>query len=160
MARPFKCRRIDLSPETCYFKPVGVMMKELNEVELTLDEFEAIRLADFEGLYQEDAAKRMNISRQTFGNIIYSAHRKIADFLINSKCLKITGGIVEMKNTDERHFVCYDCKHQWGVAFGTPRPSKCPNCNSSNIHRSGDERGIGHHGCRQNRMGRKRVGEL
>jgi predicted DNA-binding protein (UPF0251 family) len=64
----------------------------LEEVHLTLDELEAVRLADFQGLYQEAAARRMDISRQTFGNIIKSAHRKIADVLLNAKALKISGG--------------------------------------------------------------------
>ncbi|MCK7507010.1 MAG: DUF134 domain-containing protein [Desulfobacterales bacterium] len=54
----------------------------LEEVVLNLDEFEAIRLADYEQLYQEEAAARMNISRQTFGRIIEAAHKKIADVLI------------------------------------------------------------------------------
>jgi len=67
----------------------------LEEVNLTLDELEAMRLADLAGLYQEDAARKMNISRQTFGNIINSAHKKIADVLLNAKALKIEGGIVE-----------------------------------------------------------------
>jgi predicted DNA-binding protein (UPF0251 family) len=67
----------------------------LEEVNLALDELEAVRLADLEGLYQEDAAKKMNISRQTFGNIINSAHKKIADVLLNAKALKIAGGIVK-----------------------------------------------------------------
>ena len=62
---------------------------------LTLDELEAVRLADFDGLYQEDAAKKMNISRQTFGNIIERAHKKIADVLLHAKALKIEGGTVE-----------------------------------------------------------------
>ena len=70
-------------------------MDALEEVNLTLDELEAIRLADLTELYQEDAAKKMNISRQTFGNIINSAHKKIADALLNAKALKIEGGIVE-----------------------------------------------------------------
>jgi predicted DNA-binding protein (UPF0251 family) len=67
----------------------------LEEVNLALDELEAVRLADLEGLYQENAAKKMNISRQTFGNIIERAHRKIADVLLNAKALKIEGGIVK-----------------------------------------------------------------
>jgi len=66
----------------------------LEEVNLTLDELETVRLADLEGLYQEDAAKKMNISRQTFGNIINSAHKKIADVLLHAKALKIEGGVV------------------------------------------------------------------
>ena len=67
----------------------------LEEINLTLDELEAIKLADFDGLYQEDAAKKMDISRQTFGNIINSAHKKIADVLLNAKALKIEGGTVK-----------------------------------------------------------------
>ena len=70
-------------------------MDALEEVNLALDELEAIRLADLTGLYQEDAAKKMNISRQTFGNIINSAHKKIADALLNAKALKIEGGNIE-----------------------------------------------------------------
>ena len=70
-------------------------MDALEEVSLALDELEAIRLADLSELYQEDAAKKMNISRQTFGNIINSAHKKIADALLNAKALKIEGGTVE-----------------------------------------------------------------
>jgi len=68
----------------------------LEEINLTLDELEAIRLADFDGFYQKDAAKKMNISRQTFGNIIESAHKKIADAIVHAKALKIEGGVVEM----------------------------------------------------------------
>jgi len=70
-------------------------MDKLEEIKLTLDELEAIRLADFNGLYQEGAAKKMNISRQTFGNIINSAHKKIADVLLHAKALKIEGGNIE-----------------------------------------------------------------
>lgn len=63
---------------------------------LTLDELESLRLADLEGLYQETASARMKISRQTFGNIIASARRKVADALINSKALKIEGGCIRL----------------------------------------------------------------
>jgi len=69
-------------------------LDSLEEVNLTLDELEAVRLADWDGLYQEDAAKKMDISRQTFGNIINSAHKKVADVLLNAKALKIEGGPV------------------------------------------------------------------
>jgi len=96
MPRPCRCRRIRCSPDTSYFKPRGIPVDDLEEVRLTLDELEAIRLADFEELYQEDAAEKMNISRQTFGNIIQAAHRKIADVLIHAKALKIEGGVVKI----------------------------------------------------------------
>ncbi len=98
MSRPCRCRRIRCNPDTNYFKPRGIPLDMLKEVNLTLDELEAMRLADWEGLYQEDAAKKMNVSRQTFGNIIKSAHRKISDVLLNAKALKIEGGVVERIN--------------------------------------------------------------
>ena len=95
MSRPCRCRRIRCNPDTNYFKPRGISLDALEEVNLTLDELEAIRLADLGELYQENAAKKMNVSRQTFGNIINSAHKKIADALLNAKALKIEGGTVE-----------------------------------------------------------------
>ncbi|MFA5155766.1 MAG: DUF134 domain-containing protein [Candidatus Omnitrophota bacterium] len=95
MPRPCRCRRIRCSPDTNYFKPRGIPLDTLEEVNLTLDELEAVRLADFDGLYQEKAAKKMDVSRQTFGNIINSAHKKIADVLLNAKALKIEGGMVK-----------------------------------------------------------------
>jgi uncharacterized protein len=95
MPRPCKCRRIRCKPDTTYFKPRGIPVDALEEVILTLDELEAMKLADQDGLYQQIAAAKMNISRQTFGNIINSAHRKMADVIINAKALKIEGGVVE-----------------------------------------------------------------
>ncbi|HTZ11275.1 MAG TPA: DUF134 domain-containing protein [Candidatus Margulisiibacteriota bacterium] len=95
MSRPCRCRRIRCNPDTNYFKPRGIPVDSLEEVNLTLDELEAVKLADFDGLYQEDAAKKMNISRQTFGNIIARAHKKIADVLLHAKALRIEGGAVE-----------------------------------------------------------------
>ena len=95
MVRPFKLRKVCCSPGVDYFKPRGIPLQILEEVKLTMDEFEAIRLADLDGLYQETAARKMNISRQTFGNIIAAAHKKIADFLVNGKSLRIEGGIIK-----------------------------------------------------------------
>ncbi len=100
MSRP-KCNRLICGiPDKNYFKPRGIPSSELTEIVLTLDEYEAIRLADHEQLYQEEAAGRMNISRQTFGRIIESAHKKIADVLINGKALKIEGGKVSLNETE------------------------------------------------------------
>lgn len=78
------------------FKPVGIPCSALEEVVMTLDEFEALRLADFEGLYQEKAAERMAVSRPTFGRICDSARRKTADALLHGKALRIEGGPVEI----------------------------------------------------------------
>ena len=90
MVRPIKCRMIGVSPTATYFKPRGISMFMLEEVSLELDELEALRLADFEGLYQADAAERMGISRQTFANIVERARHKVADALIHGKALKIS----------------------------------------------------------------------
>lgn len=139
MPRPFKCRRVFFAPDVTYFKPAGIPMRYLDEVNMTIDELEAIRLADLKGLYQENAAQEMGISRQTFGNIISSAHFKVADCLINGKTLTITGGTITMPQ--ERKFMCSDCRHQWSMPFGTGRPQQCPSCNSTNIHRSETDRG-------------------
>jgi len=99
MPRPKCNRQICGVPDKNYFKPRGIPSADLEEVVLSLDEFEAIRLADYEQLYQEDAAVRMNISRQTFGRIIEAAHQKIADVLLNAKALKIEGGTVTFNET-------------------------------------------------------------
>jgi len=134
MSRPFKCRHIGCEPGTKYFKPRGIPLVELQEVTLTVDEFEAVRLADLEGLYQKDAANKMKISRQTFGNIINAAHGKIADAIINGKAIKIEGGVYTRMGM--RTFICDDCAHEWELGYGTGRPQECPKCKNNNIHRA------------------------
>ncbi|HBH87923.1 MAG TPA: hypothetical protein DDY17_10050 [Syntrophaceae bacterium] len=138
MARPRNCRRVACLPESRYFKPRGIPLSALEEINLTIDEFEAIRLADLEGLYQEQAAERMNISRQTFGRIIGSAHRKLAEVLVEGKALKIEGGNFEVDEV--RKFTCYDCQHSWELPNGTGRPGNCPSCRSVTIHRAEENR--------------------
>jgi predicted DNA-binding protein (UPF0251 family) len=95
MPRPFCSRRIAGRPAATIFKPIGIPVRELEEVVVALDEFEALRLADLEGLYQEQAAEHMNVSRTTFSRIIESAHRKVADALVHGKALRIEGGPVQ-----------------------------------------------------------------
>ncbi|MGL4667177.1 MAG: DUF134 domain-containing protein [Saezia sp.] len=89
MARPCKFRHIEMTPTATYFKPRGIPMRELEEVILELDELEALRLADLDGLYQADAAVKMNVSRQTFANIVTRARHKVAQALIYGKALKV-----------------------------------------------------------------------
>jgi predicted DNA-binding protein (UPF0251 family) len=141
MARPIHCRRVTSLPGSTYFKPRGIPLSMLEDVVLTVDEFEAIRLADLEGLYQEQAAERMGVSRQTFGRIIESAHRKVAEVLVRGKALKIEGGDVEMASM--RKFRCHDCRHSWDLPYGTGRPGGCPSCKSENIGRAEEDRGRG-----------------
>ena len=94
MPRPCCRRKIAGSPKASAFKPLGMRMCEIEEVVLALDEFEAIRLADGEGLKQEDAAHEMEVSRPTFGRVLESAHRKVADALVHGRPLRIEGGPV------------------------------------------------------------------
>jgi len=101
MPRPKCHRNVCGIPDKNYFKPRGIPSVELEEIVLHLDEFEAIRLADYEQLYQEEAAAQMSISRQTFGRIIDGAHKKIADVLIHGKALKIEGGEVTLSETED-----------------------------------------------------------
>jgi predicted DNA-binding protein (UPF0251 family)/predicted Fe-Mo cluster-binding NifX family protein len=90
--RQRKCRNILTTPEVTYFKPRGVPMRELAEVYLALDGFEAIRLADLEGLNHEEAAGRMNVSRQTFGRILSTARNTVAKALVGGLALRIHSG--------------------------------------------------------------------
>ncbi len=96
MPRPRQCRRVAQLPQATYYKPRGVPLRALEQVALTVDELEAIRLADLEGLYQEAAAQKMNVSRQTFGRIVEAARKKVADALVNGKALSIEGGPIEV----------------------------------------------------------------
>jgi predicted DNA-binding protein (UPF0251 family)/predicted Fe-Mo cluster-binding NifX family protein len=84
------------------FRPSGACVGKIAEVVLTFDEAEALRLADLEGLYQQAAAQRMGVSRQTFGRIIESARKKTADALLNGKRLRIEGGAVAIKKDEPR----------------------------------------------------------
>jgi len=76
-------------PNVYYFKPQGIPLRMLEEVVLLSDELEAIKLHDVDGLEQIDAAKKMNISQPTFGRILDSAYKKIAEAIIKGKAIRI-----------------------------------------------------------------------
>lgn len=101
MPRPVSERLLDASIRSSFFKPAGIPARELEEVILRMDEAEALRLADLEGLYQEAAARSMGVSRQTFGRIVESARRKVADAVLNAKALRIEGGEVAIRKQGE-----------------------------------------------------------
>ncbi|WP_434654386.1 DUF134 domain-containing protein [Thermoanaerobacterium thermosaccharolyticum] len=103
MPRPQKCRWVKGEPNVNYFKPVGIPMHSLNEVVLTVEEFEAIRLKDLEGLEQEECAEKMKVSRPTFFRIIISAREKVADALVNGKAIKVEGGNYKVYGDDTVH---------------------------------------------------------
>lgn len=81
-----------MDPHVTYFKPAGIPLRGMGEVILSVDEFEALRLKDLEGLDQEEAAGKMGISQPTFHRLLQAAHGKVADALVNGKALRIGGG--------------------------------------------------------------------
>jgi len=95
MARPKKCRRICGRPAHSCFKPNGVPMKELEQIELLPEEFEALRLADQLDLSQQEGADQMGVSRQTFGNIVKQARYKVATCLVDGKALVLEQKVEE-----------------------------------------------------------------
>lgn len=154
MPRSQKCRKISFRPVFLIFKPAGAPARELEEIVLALDEMEAVRLADLEGLYQEEAARRMNVSRQTFANILASGRRKIAQAIVWGKALRIEGGNIEMK---EDRFVCRCCLHAWSAPLGACRPVHCPRCEAEDVRPAPGE---GETDSRRNRECRHKRGLL
>lgn len=90
MPRPRRCRRVCCDPAYQYFKPRGVPLSRIDRVELGLDEFEAVRLADFIGMSQTEAAKSMDVSQPTFNRIVATARAKVAKCLVEGLALKIS----------------------------------------------------------------------
>jgi predicted DNA-binding protein (UPF0251 family) len=133
MGRPTKWRRVSFIPEATFFTPVGVLPRSLREVRLSVEEAEAIRLRDLEGLEQEECALRMRVSRPTFHRVLEDARKKVADAVLNGKALRIEGGKFELAT---RRFRCARDGHEWDVPFEAliaNSPLACPNCNSHNI---------------------------
>jgi predicted DNA-binding protein (UPF0251 family)/predicted Fe-Mo cluster-binding NifX family protein len=89
---------VNALPGVRFFKPQGIPARELEEVYLTFEGYEALRLADLEGLLQDEAADRMQISRQTFGRILMEARRAVAEAIVRGLVLRIEGGEYRMKN--------------------------------------------------------------
>ena len=126
MPRPFKARRIYGDFEADYFKPRGRRISELEEIYLEADELEALRLADLEDKYQNDAAELMGVSRQTFGNIIKRAHQKVADALINGKAIRLTPAVSGKMR-------CRGCGSRWAETAHAQESGHCPDCDSDAV---------------------------
>jgi predicted DNA-binding protein (UPF0251 family) len=132
MGRRQLWRKVSFIPPITYFKPAGIPVTALSEVKLLVEEAEAIRLKDLEGLEQEECAQKMNISRTTFSRILDSARQKIADALLNGKAISIEGGNYEMA---VRRFRCIS-GHEWDVPFEamiSAPPEFCPECETPSI---------------------------
>jgi predicted DNA-binding protein (UPF0251 family) len=145
MPRPIKKRIVDQPPLYTSFKPAGVRRIGLLQVALALDEYEALRLADYLHMDHEEAAVEMEISRPTFTRLLEKAREKLSSFIIEGKELRIGGGSIHFR---ENVMNCSDCGHMFKIEF-SEEPARCPNCGSANLlDRAG---GFGHGQCCRNR---------
>ena len=144
MPRPRLCRRVRFWPGVTHFKPAGIRLAEINEVVLSMGEFEAIRLCDLEEISQKDAAKKMNVSQPTLQRTLASARKKIADALANGKSIRIEGGEYKMvaprgQGRGLRRGMGSGMRkgRMGGKAAGPAGRCVCPHCKYSTPHARG-----------------------
>lgn len=141
MARPKNERIVSEPPIYGEFKPVGIQKKDLDEIILSIDEYEAIRLANYVGLSHEEASMEMKISRSTFSRLLEVANKKLAEFIIKGKILNIDGGSIHFK---KNIIQCRNCGHMFRTSI-VESTNSCPNCNSTNLLNLAG--GFGHGRC-------------
>jgi predicted DNA-binding protein (UPF0251 family) len=145
MPKPKKNRFVQQPPSVVYFKPQGIPMFQLEQVVLGVDEYEALRLVDLEGLQQE-AAERMKVSRATCARILEDAHRKVADALTTGKAIRIEGGNFVLGSNRYR---CKECNTFWEIPLSGAEAQlqalSCPRCRSDKVMGLG--RQVGHGGA-------------
>jgi len=152
MARPTKWRKIENIPSVPYFIPSDKDIPELDKNILKLEELEAIRLKDLEGMEQEECAAKMEISRPTFQRILISAREKIADSLINGKSILIEGGNFTLNICPVK---CSNCGNEWLESYENLEAIKsgeysCPHCGSHQVFCGQDCKGRAcHRNCRR-----------
>jgi len=129
MPRPIKFRRVEFFPEDTYFVPWGKPKCEIEEMLLKVEELEATRLKDIEKLTQEECAERMQVSRQTFQNIIDSARNKIAIALTEGRAIRIKGGNYRAEFCK---FKCFDCGKIYEINYKQDKDN-CPECGSQRV---------------------------
>ncbi|UZJ42680.1 DUF134 domain-containing protein [Prosthecochloris sp. SCSIO W1101] len=140
--RPKSCRRVEDTPRVRCFKPQNTPRSQLEEVVVTVDELEAIRLADLERLYQAEAAEKMHVSRQTFGRILESAHKKVAEAFVYGKSIVFEGGVFmkseETSGVEKELCLCPKCGYEAEHNPGVPcRSMKCSECGATMIRKGG-----------------------
>lgn len=143
MPRPKKCRRIGFIPQNECFAPCGMAGGGRGEVVVSIEEMEALRLADLEGLDQNACAEQMGISRGTFQRIIGSARQKVADALVNARSIRIDPGLLA---GDELTLVCRNCGHAWRGTCDGLVSEKCTACACTEVAYSTEhDCCLGHH---------------
>lgn len=141
MPRPQQNRTVHQPPLFTEFKPLGMKAQDLEPVLLSLDEFEAFRLADHIGLSHAEASEEMGISRTTFTRLIEKARKKIATFIIQGRMLSIDGGAVHFRKNIIK---CQSCGHMFKININET-VTECPVCQSKNILNLAG--GFGHGNC-------------
>lgn len=129
MPRPRKKRIISEPPKILKFKPVGIPSKTLGKIIINLEEYEALRLADYENLEHSEAAKLMQISRPTFTRLIDAARKKLSNALVNGHEILIEGGDFEIRH---HLFECNNCNSFFRNCEKT-QSEHCPFCDSEDI---------------------------
>ncbi len=132
------------------FKPVGIRRLSLESIELSIDEYEAIRLADQIGMNHNEAAEEMEISRSTFTRLIENARKKIAEFIIEGKHLQIDGGNIHFRGNIIK---CNSCGHMFNTNFEKDLII-CPSCGSESLVDLAG--GFGHGRCCRNNDNERR----
>ncbi|MFA7042765.1 MAG: DUF134 domain-containing protein [Bacteroidales bacterium] len=124
LPRPKQHRKISTPPIMLGYKPFGIQKSVLESVTLLYDEYESIRLLDYLGMNQEQAAEQMNVSRPTLTRIYEKARKTIAEAFVKGKMILIEGGEVSF---DRQWFRCKRC---YKLVAGLENHTKCRNCNS------------------------------
>lgn len=135
MARPTKWRKVENIPTISYFIPSETDVDAISRNILKLEELEAIRLKDLEGLEQRECAERMEVSRPTFQRILLAAREKIADSLVNGKIIHIEGGKFTRNICPVK---CLECGKEWMESYEKLESIKnvgysCPSCGSTRV---------------------------
>lgn len=115
MARPRKLRKVCNLPETTEFGPINPSREDIETISMTVEEYEVIRLIDYEGLTQEETSEIMHVARATVQRIYMDARRKLADFLVNGNMLNIEGGSYKLCSERDQAQGCGRCRrHRFG----------------------------------------------
>jgi predicted DNA-binding protein (UPF0251 family) len=130
MGRPKKCRWVETEPGVTFFKPRGIPLRALEQAIITVDELEAMRLADYLEMTQEEVAQKMQVSRPTVTRMLARAHRAVAEALVHGKAICIEGGDYRLGQK------CGTCGQWAAVAEGEP----CPECCCQTLDEPGDQK--------------------
>lgn len=130
MPRPPIERAVSGVPRITLFKPAGVPARELEQLRLGVDELEAIRLVDLEGLSHEQAAEAMGVSRQTVGRVLERGRARVAEALVGGKAILIGGG---QYRVEPRRLRCLACNECWDAAEEPDVAPSCPACGSREV---------------------------